>query len=180
MCGTCAPAPQTGDSCADLTDCGPTLNCIPASQKCEGYVLMGGPCTPGTPCGVGLACVGYSASSGTPGTCQPETTMGGQPCSFQGAGCDVFAGLACNAQTQTCGTAQIVGAGAACGLVANQEAYCSAAGTCVQGACQASAGVGEPCDVANGPPCITLARCILDGDGGTSGTCRIPSASTCR
>jgi hypothetical protein len=180
MCGTCAAAPQPGDSCANLTDCGPVLNCIPASQKCEGYALIGGACSPGLPCAVGLACVGYNVQSDTTGTCQPESTTADAGCSFQGAGCDVFAGLSCNAQTQTCGTALVVGAGAACGLVANQEAYCAAAGTCVEGACQASAGVGEPCDVANGPSCITLARCVLGGDGGTSGTCRIPSASTCK
>jgi hypothetical protein len=180
MCGTCAPAPQAGDSCANLADCGPSLNCIAASLKCEGYVQMGGQCTPGLPCGAGLACVGFSAQSGTPGTCQPEVATTGDSCSFLGAGCDVFQGLSCNAQTQTCGVAQIVGAGAACGLVANQQAFCAASGTCVAGACQASAGVGEPCDVAKGPSCIGQARCVTDTDGGTGGTCRIPSGATCR
>jgi hypothetical protein len=180
MCGKCAPPPQAGDSCADLADCGQALNCIPASLKCEGYVQTGGQCTPGLPCGVGLACVGYSAASGTPGTCQPEASGMSAACSFLGAGCDVFAGFACNAQTQTCGIAQVVGAGAACGLVANQQAYCAASGNCVDGACQAAAGVGEPCDVVKGPSCINLARCITDADGGTTGICRIPSASSCR
>jgi hypothetical protein len=180
MCGTCAPAPKAGDSCANLADCGPSLNCIPLSLKCEGYVQMGGQCTPGLPCGVDLACVGYSAQSGTPGTCQPEVATMGDSCGFLGAGCDVFKGLSCNAQTQTCGIAQIVGAGAACGLVANQQAFCAASGTCVGGACQAAAGVGEPCDVVKGPSCMGLARCVTDTDGGTVGTCRIPSGATCR
>jgi hypothetical protein len=180
MCGTCAPAPQPGDSCANLTDCGPSLNCIPASLKCEGYVQMGSPCTPGLPCAADLACVGYNAQSGASGTCQPEVVTGGDACTFLGAGCDVFKGLSCNAQTQTCQTAQVVGAGAACGLVANQETYCLASGSCVAGACQAAASVGEACDVVKGPSCINLSRCVVDADGGTSGTCRIPSGSTCR
>jgi hypothetical protein len=177
MCGTCAPAPLSGDSCANLTDCGPSLTCIAASLKCEGYAQMGSPCTPGLPCAVGLACVGFNVQTSTAGTCQPEAIGG--PCSFLGAGCDVFRGLSCNAQTQMCETASVVGAGAACGVVANQQAYCAASGLCVEGACQAAGGVGAPCDLVKGPFCINLARCVVDADGGTSGTCMIPSASTC-
>jgi hypothetical protein len=180
MCGTCAPAPQPGDSCANLATCGNTLNCISASLTCEGYVQMGGACTPGLPCGAGQACVGYNIQTGASGTCQPEGTTTGAACSFAGAGCDVFAGLSCNAQTQTCATAQIVGPGQACGLVANQEAYCASSGACVAGVCQASAGVGAACDVVKGPYCVMVTRCIVDNDGGTSGTCQIPSGTACR
>jgi hypothetical protein len=180
MCGTCAPALQAGDSCAGLAGCPRTYSCVTASQKCQGFVNMGGSCSPSLPCAASLMCVGYSAQSNAPGTCQPEVSTPHAACSFGGAGCDVFAGLSCNAQTQTCETAQIVGPGVACGLVANQQAYCASAGTCVDGQCQGSAPVGAPCDLVAGPACITLARCIVDADGGTSGTCQVSNASSCR
>jgi hypothetical protein len=178
MCGTCAPALQQGDSCAGLTTCPRTLSCDPVTQKCENYVSMGGACSPGLLCAAHLTCVGYSAQTNAPGTCQ-LAAMGGA-CSFEGAGCDMFAGLACNAQTQTCATASIGMPGSACGLVANQQAYCSTSGDCFEGACRAAAREGEPCDLASGPNCIALTQCIVEADGGTAGTCQVPSASNCR
>ncbi len=179
MCGTCAPALAQGDSCAGLAMCPRSLNCNAATQKCEGFVGMGGACSPGLPCAAHLACVGYNAQSNAPGTCQPEASGVHGPCSFQGAGCDVFAGLSCNAQTQTCETAQIGTPGSACGLVAGQQAYCSSSGDCMDGACRAAAREGEPCDIVNGPSCIAITQCIVDTDGGTSGTCQVSNASSC-
>ena len=180
MCGTCRPPPQPGNSCAALVSCGPSLFCTNTTLECQGFVQMGGACSRGLPCAAGLTCVGYNAQTNAPGTCQAAVTTTGSACSFLGAGCDPFAGLSCNAETQLCETAKIVGTGEACGLVANQQAYCANAGQCVAGSCQAAAGVGEACDLVDGPACITLTRCIVDADGGTSGTCRVPSGSTCR
>jgi hypothetical protein len=179
MCGACGPAPKPGDSCANLATCGSALNCMSATFECQSYVEMGGGCSLGLPCAAGLACVGYNMQTSAPGICQPATATPGAACSFVGAGCDVFAGLSCNAHTQTCGTAQIGAPGQACGLVANQEAYCASSGVCVAGSCQGSAGLGAPCDFVKGPFCIDLERCIADVDGGTSGTCQTPSGSTC-
>ena len=179
-CGTCAAAPKAGDSCAKLASCGTSLNCMSATLECQAYGQLGGACAPGRSCAAGLACVGYNAQTGAQGTCQPTVAMRGAPCVFLGPGCDQFAGLSCNAQTETCEIAAIVGAGAACGLVANQQAYCASSGQCAVGACQGASGVGAPCDLVGGPACIDISRCIVGADGGTSGTCQVPSGSSCR
>jgi hypothetical protein len=181
-CGTCAPQPAVGDSCAHLASCGANLTCVAATQKCQQFAQVGGSCMPGTPCIDGLTCVGYSASSGTPGTCQRAVITSGTACNFLGAGCDLFSGLACNAQTLVCGTAQVASTGAACGLVANQMALCAASGDCTGGVCAAAPGLGDPCDLANGPACVTATRCVVskDGDGGTRGTCQVPNGAACQ
>jgi hypothetical protein len=180
MCGTCAPAIAVGASCAGLSACPRQYLCNGPTQKCVGYANMGSSCSPGQPCAAHLACVGYNPQSGAPGTCEQAIGTANSPCSFQGAGCDVLQGLSCNAQTQTCATALIQMPGEACGVVGNQQAYCYGGGDCVDGACRAAGLPGDPCDIVNGPSCITLANCIVDADGGTSGTCQMSNGSSCR
>lgn len=179
-CGVCAPLPKPGDPCAQLTTCGLSLVCAAATSTCAAYAQVGAACAPGQPCTSGLACVGANAKTGAAGTCEPEASTLGTACSFTGAGCDLFAGLACNAATSQCATAQIASEGFACGIVADQSAYCAATGSCVAGACLTGVPVGAPCDTAAGPQCFDLLRCVVtSGDGGTAGTCQAPSAVGC-
>jgi hypothetical protein len=99
-------------------------------------------------------------------------------CDFAGAGCDYFSGLTCNAQSSTCVTAQVVGPGNACGIVASQAVYCID-GLCLRGACAGNAPLGDPCDINLGPQCVGAARCVVSGDGGTRGTCQLSGATAC-
>ncbi len=50
-CGTCAPVPQAGDSCAALTSCGQLLTCFAATKTCVAFAAAGGSCGSGQPCG---------------------------------------------------------------------------------------------------------------------------------
>jgi hypothetical protein len=178
-CGVCAAAPKSGDPCGQITTCGMTLVCAPATSTCAAFAPEGASCAPGQPCISGFTCVGANAKTGAVGTCEPAVTSGGDTCSFTGAGCDLFDGLACNAVTSQCGIAQVVGEGLACGLVAGQTASCASSGQCVAGACVAGRPIGAPCDLAAGPPCLDLLRCVVTADGGTAGTCQGASAAGC-
>jgi len=179
-CGVCAAEPKPGDPCDQLITCGRmTLVCSAATSTCVAYAQEGGSCAPGQPCVSGFTCVGADTNTGAAGTCKPAAAHQDDPCSFTGAGCDLFSGLACNAATSQCGIAQVGGAGAACGLVADQNAPCASSGKCVAGACVAGQPVGAPCDLVAGPPCLALLRCIVTADGATAGTCQVASASGC-
>jgi hypothetical protein len=175
-CGVCAAAPKSGDSCSQIITCGMSLVCAPATSTCAIFAQLGASCAPGQPCVAGLACVGANPKTGATGTCQPAVASQSDPCSFTGAGCDLFAGLACNAATSQCGIAQVVGEGSACGVVAGQNAYCASSGACVAGACVAGRPIGAPCDLVAGPPCLDLLHCVATVDGGTSGTCQAANA----
>jgi hypothetical protein len=178
-CGACADPPKPGDPCDQLITCGMTLVCAPATTTCAAYAQVGASCAPGQPCTSGLACVGANAKTGASGTCQPEVSTLGAPCTFAGAGCNLFDGLVCNAASSQCGTAQIAADGFACGIVAGQSASCASSGGCVAGTCVAGQPVGAPCDVVAGPPCLDLLRCVATDDGGTAGTCQAASPVAC-
>ncbi|HZU85408.1 MAG TPA: hypothetical protein VE987_20895 [Polyangiaceae bacterium] len=187
-CGVCAPAPAPGDSCAQLTTCGPGLVCTTDTQTCAVFGASGAPCGKGAPCGAGLSCVGASAAAPAMGSCQAAVGASGAPCDptqRSSAGCDRSAGLVCNAATKTCVALVFASGGQACGDVANQNTPCGASGQCstsasgMMGTCTAAALAGSPCDLVNGPPCIPPARCIVDSDGQSSGTCAFVSASSC-
>jgi hypothetical protein len=173
-CGTCAPVPPTGSSCAELV-CPPTLSCF--NQVCVAYAQEGASCGANQPCSDGVMCVA--------GTCTQGVSTANMPCVFTGAGCDFYDGLACNAQTGLCEQAMLGAAGQACGTVGAQSVSCIS-GTCDRGACVAYLLPGQPCDTAGGAPCITDARCVVDvgppdaaADGGTAGTCQLNGASVC-
>jgi hypothetical protein len=176
-CGTCAPAPHAGDSCAQLVTCGIGLTCTNDTLQCEPYANQGDACGTGMPCLDGLDCAG--------GTCQPEVATQGAPCTTH-PGCDFYAGLTCDTQSQQCVAVQLAGNGQPCGAVNGQGVSCNA-GLCVEssgsssGTCVAYAQLGAPCDLASGPGCMTPARCIVSSGSGTStaGVCAVPDATVC-
>jgi hypothetical protein len=187
-CGTCAPLPTAGTSCAELTNCGSGLICDAKSSTCVAYGAMGASCGATAPCGFELSCVGASAKKGTMGTCQAAVlTVGGTCDATQatGPGCATSQGLTCNSMTKQCEKATFSAGGGACGVVDDQDAYCSAGGTCsaaagMAGTCTAAAATGGSCGGTNGG-CVTPERCIGgSGDSGSGGTCQVGSASTCK
>lgn len=172
-CGTCAPLPKAGASCAQ-TNCAVGYSCAGTPPVCQPYALLGAMCGSGITCADGLTCVGVSGSA--PGTCQPGVTTLGAPCSFSGAGCDFNSGLACNAAKGTCQTVKLSPPGGPCGTVGDQPTSC-AAGACVRGVCVAYPLRGAPCDL-DGPGCMNTAHCVI-ADGGTHGTCQIRGDNVC-
>ena len=174
-CGTCAAMPPVGASCAEFV-CPRSLACVAATQTCAAYAEQGASCSASQPCLDGVTCVGATATA--PGTCEVGVATANSPCVFTGAGCDFYAGLACNALTGECETAQLQPPGAACGVVANQSASCIA-GTCLRGACVANIPIGGVCDIASGPACISSSRCFVTSDVGTTGTCQLEGAFAC-
>jgi hypothetical protein len=165
-CGRCSAPPTAGAACVVASECGPGLTCF--NGACEPHAPLGAQCGPTSPCDDGLTCVS--------GVCAAGGTTPGAACSPTGAGCDVYAGLACNAQSGTCQTLQVVPGGQACGEVANQNQTCMA-GNCVRGACVAGAALGAPCLLDGINTCISFAECIATTDGGTNGTCQIPGTA---
>jgi hypothetical protein len=174
-CGTCATPPQPGDSCA-MTECPNGLSCTGAGPTCVAYAQVGESCSTSAPCSDGLTCV--TSANASSGTCQAGPATLGASCTFGGAGCDFYAGLTCNAASGTCVTAQFGTAGEACGEVENQFAYC-VAGTCARGQCSPYVPIGGACDLRGGAECMASSRCMLPGDGGTTGTCEVNGSLPC-
>jgi hypothetical protein len=185
-CGTCSPPPVEGDSCAKLSTCGPGLICWEPTKTCLAYVSSGAACSSTAPCGAGLSCVGAKAATSTPGTCQSSVTTMGAACDAtlkSGPACDLYDGLTCNTSSKQCETLAIVGAGQACGTVADQLVHCAAGGTCTAMGDAGSRCVGAPvsggsCEF-NGPACISPQRCVGATEAGASGTCQVDGTSSC-
>jgi hypothetical protein len=169
-CGACAPLPNPGDPCTLTAQCGKGLTCLPATHTCSSFAQAGSQCGPSQVCSDGLTCVN--------GACATQPNTMGASCSFAGAGCDEYAGLACNATTGTCQNLVLALPGGACGSgVADQMQACQG-GVCVRGMCVGKPALGEPCDLA-GTPCSGLASCVLTSDAGTQGICRVLGGSPC-
>jgi hypothetical protein len=141
--------------------------CVSASGQCATRGALGSQCSATQPCDDGLECTG--------GVCTAEASPAGAPCNPDGAGCDLYAGLTCNATTNTCQTILLVNGGQACGQVGTQTQLCIA-GTCARGACVQGAPLGAPCDLTSAQACVSFAVCIATTDGGTTGTCMLPGA----
>jgi hypothetical protein len=187
-CGSCAPPPQPGDSCAQLTTCGQQLSCQTSTLTCAVFAGEGAACGSSQPCAAGLNCIG--STSTTPGSCQVSATVPNAPCPTGSAGCELFAGLVCNSSSMTCQSAQLVAPGQPCGDINHQTVSCQDDVKCLgesgstPGTCEQLAAVGGTCDLVNGPACPTQTRCVLSGDagasdGGTSGTCQYAGTSAC-
>jgi hypothetical protein len=197
-CGTCAPPPAAGASCA-TSNCAHDQACIwndKVVDVCEPYQSTGSACGAfSNPlCASGLTCAGASSTTGVGGTCAPAIDTAGTACGSKnmGLGCDGATGLWCMGHTgapATCGSVQYAGDGAPCGYVPGGVTECTK-GTCYStggpyftftgatttGTCKAFAPDGAPCDAHTGPGCLSPARCITTGTG-TAGTCTVPIAS---
>ena len=187
VCGTCAPVPAAGDSCAQ-SGCGPTMVCVASTMTCQVPVAAQGSCSADLPCAVGYACVGASAATGVMGTCTAEVEAAGSPCDPKratGPDCDADAGLTCDATTSMCVAQPIVAAGQACGNVSGVQTRCAAGATCIKptgsqtGTCTAPAADGAACDTVAGPGCLYPAKCVVGSAGGTAGTCELPGDPSC-
>jgi hypothetical protein len=187
-CGTCAPRPPAGTPCSNI-NCFRGDSCAGTPPTCHTPSSLGLPCGLGNTCVDGLSCVGSTATA--MGTCQQAPSMVGDPCQFNGLGCDSYAGVACNLVTGTCEQLRISLAGGACGMVDDQSPTVCAVGICERGVCVPYPMGGEACVVGGPIGCLSPWTCIADGtqdggaeDGGAqdasvSGTCQLHGATKC-
>ena len=186
-CGTCGPAPTAGSSCTS-SNCARDQECVASTMMCQALGVSGTACNSTTPCGADLSCVGATMTS--MGTCMVPAATAGMACGGTTPGCDGTMGLYCGGMvgSKTCMTISYVGNGMPCGTLTDGSFVgCSGGGACYtstglagsgeMGTCKAPAADNMPCDTIVGPPCLTPARCIVAG--GTSGTCTVPTGSTC-
>ena len=185
QCGTCAPEPMVGASCA-ASDCGHGQACDGTSTTCKPPGAAGDPCDSPDDCGYGLVCTSAAAAGGA-GTCKAAGAMLGVACGGTMPICDGFQGLFCGGAVgaKTCIATTFVGDGAPCGLLAPDSFAGCAAGACYtakglagageMGMCKADAADGAACDSATGPGCEVPARCVLGN--GTAGVCRVPGGA---
>jgi hypothetical protein len=190
LCGTCAPQPQPGDSCAD-SGCGHGQACASSTMTCQNLGLLNQACGSGMPCGNGLSCVATAVDGGTASACALAIGQVGGACG--GAtmpSCDATLGLHCGGTSgaKTCAADVFVAAGAACGNLGGGMAAQCQAGSCYtstgtagqsdSGICKADGADGATCDTAIGPDCVRPARCVVTA-GGTSGVCTLPTGAGC-
>jgi hypothetical protein len=166
-CGTCTAPPTAGQPCTVSSQCGMNLVCVGSTGTCATRSALGAACSAAQPCDDSLACVG--------GICTAEASPAGATCNPDGAGCNVYAGLTCDAATNTCQTLQLVNGGEACGQVGTKTVLCIT-GQCERGTCVQGAPLGAPCDLTSAAPCLGYAQCNVTSDGGTMGTCMLPGA----
>lgn len=184
-CGTCAPLPKVGDSCAVTGNCGRDLVCTRDTSVCVVPVGLNGACGRGAPCEPTLGCVG--ATTLRMGTCQARASTVGAACDpleRTAPSCESALGLYCDATSGTCKDVGFATTGQTCGATATGEVVCTGGASCQRpsgsrtGTCVAPAADGAPCDPTNGPDCLSPARCITTSSG-ASGTCKLPDATAC-
>ncbi len=184
-CGTCAPQPTVGASCAN-SGCGPGLVCDSRTELCAAPVVSGGSCGDSSVCTPGLTCIlGAGADAGT---CVPLATTVGASCDLADGGtrCDGRQGLYCNVpEGRVCDRVADATATFACGTIdggvidCTAGAFCQRPGTSRSGICVAPAAEGGPCDTSSGPGCSSPARCVLSSAGATTGTCVTTNPTVC-
>jgi hypothetical protein len=173
-CGTCGPPPAPGSSCAD-TFCARGDSCGGTPPTCHHPSGSGLPCGLGATCIDGFNCVGSTMTA--MGTCQQAPTTVGAPGVFNGLNCDTYAGVACNATTNTCETLRISPIGGPCGTIDDQAPTACALSICERGVCVAYPTSGEACQLG-GISCLAPLECITE-DGGTTGTCQLHGSVAC-
>ncbi len=179
LCGTCAPTPAAGDSCA-TSGCGPSMRCVAQTQLCAVPVASGGACGRGSPCADGLACVGATMMMAN-GTCTAQLATAGAACDPKNktaADCNPDDGLACDSATNTCVAQPFAAPGGACGALGTVNTRCSGGESCTvatgqtTGTCVAPAADGAACDATVGPGCQFPARCVAN-------VCALPGSISC-
>lgn len=185
-CGTCAPAPVAGDSCANAT-CAPGLVCDKVTLTCAAPLsASSGACDDSSACAPGLTCLG-NTDGGPSGSCVPLATLGGN-CDLADGGsrCDGRFGLYCSVPAgKVCAPVANATAAQPCGTIDGGVIECVAGGFCQKpansksGTCVPPAADGAACDTVNGPICAAPARCVLSAVGGTTGSCQATLPQSC-
>jgi hypothetical protein len=189
--GVCIPIGQSGSPCTSAIPCGYGLSCVGGTASAPGTCQSaaadaGAACDPtgatAPSCGVDL---GLTCDPATR-ACVPTTyATGGAECGKLDAGVAGCAAGACIITVPDAGTIVDAGVDAADAGDGGDDAAtvdagpATAPGAPTTGVCAAAAKDGTECDVALGPPCLPPAQCV-SGDGGTAGTCMLPSAGTCK
>jgi len=181
----CEPYVLEGGACGSTAPCGFALDCVIPKNAPAGTCVAQG-IAPGAACDVKLQKAplcepSYLLYCGPGNLCTPA--LGASPGDMCGhvpipsdAGADA---------SDDAGDDGGDDGGTDAGTPPHTIAKCIAGGECdppgsVTGSCTAPATDGAMCDTANGPPCLKPARCVGDfSDGGTVGTCKILSATTC-
>jgi hypothetical protein len=192
LSGVCVALGAQGAACDKSTPCGFGLSCVGATKTAQGTCqtaagTVGAACDPrgqtAARCNGTLDLVCDPASK----QCVQESVVAAnQPCGALGNGayarcgasgvCEVSGGGGNDAGAGDGGGSDAGGgdAGTSDGGAGDAGPPPPQAGTCVPAAPD-----GASCDVANGPPCLPPARCVVSTDGGTAGTCVMPDATTC-
>jgi len=191
-CGTCAAPPTAGASCATTNECGTSagLVCLRATTTCVAAGAANATCDVTHPCAAEYECVktldsdgGADGGESISGTCQLGGTAVGTKCRGSNVvdpRCERSVYLTCDGMAKTCAQDNFASAGSACGDLDGGVTDCTAGSSCETGTCLAPAAEGASCDTANGPSCLSPARCIgTVGDGGTVGICTLVDPSTC-
>jgi hypothetical protein len=160
--------------------------CTVRTMTCQKVAQLGETCDSTTLlCAAGLGCV--IPNGATTGTCSASVATLGAACGGTLGACDGTLGLTCTnkkcvainyaANGMDCGNFTVGGFGA-CGAGGNCYTASGIAQLGEMGVCKAAAADGEPCDLSLGPPCLTPARCVVNGSG-TAGVCTLPSGASC-
>ena len=153
-CGSCAPMPAVGATCATSADCGRGTQCTP-DGTCQEPGSENVACSASLPCRSDLAC--YKGKC----TILPNST---------GTACDLSAGLdcawtqnlACSNITKLCVPITWNSAGLACSIADGKDVLCSQHGSCSGVTCTAGPTDHGTCDPSN-DLCEWPARCSAEG-----------------
>ncbi len=194
-CGTCGQALASGADCSNGGTCARGQTCYTApgangTTTCLTEGTAGASCSRAAPCGAGLSCVGTLTNGGT-GTCMAAANTVGAACdptARTAPGCDRSIGLFCNATSKTCTAVTFAASGAACGVGSDGNLVDCSGGVCygsviggpnpTMGVCKGDAPDGAACDTANGPGCVSPARCVT-ASGSTAGVCTLSDGAKC-
>ncbi len=188
--GVCIPIGQTGSPCTSAIPCGYGLSCVGTTATtpgtCQAAVSdAGAACDP-----TGTTAPSCSADLGL--TCDPVAltcvptsyAAAGKPCGDLDGGVGGCAAGACVIEAPDAGKVVDAGVDASDAGDGGDDAAAVDAGPAPSapdiGACVAAVTEGTACDVSLGPTCLPPAKCVLSGDGGTAGTCTLPSGTTCK
>jgi hypothetical protein len=171
FCGKCAPRAAEGAACDTSASCQFPLRCSEAGRCVKG-AAEGELCNESTPCRPGTLFCSQDNTCKRPSAegkaCNRIGNSIAQPCET---------GLSCRpAERGTCRAIRFVGAGEACGVIANAApVLCRASGSCVQNSCRPAGKDGEACTISplgDSGGCLAPALCL-------EGRCKLPDPASC-